>query len=142
MPIHRGQWVAIDMLECLIFIYMIKFTLCFVWWELIFGKYFWHSWVIGMTKNVGQPEIVFPVNYKINTLIMKIGLRFYFPFQSKLINRIFTPYSLLFSVCHPTTTPHLFSTSSVQPQLAVPDHKYIVHFFGNFFFFFFNWISY
>ena len=64
---------------------------------------------------------------------MKIGLRFYYPFQSKLINRIFTPYSLLFSVCHPTTTPHLFSASGVQSQLAVPDHKYIVYFLVSFF---------
>ena len=68
--------------------------------------------------------------------MMKIGLRFHFPSFSKVINRIFTPYSPLFSVCHPTTTPHLFSASNVQPQLAVPDHKYIVYFFGKFFFFF------
>ena len=68
--------------------------------------------------------------------MMKIGLRFHFPSSSKLINQIFTPYSPLFSVCHPTTTPHLFSASRVQPQLAVPDHKYIVYFFGKFFIFF------
>ena len=67
---------------------------------------------------------------------MKIGLRFHFSSSSKLINWIFTPYSPLFSVCHPTTTPHLFSASGVQSQLAVPDHKYIVYFLVSFFFFF------
>ena len=57
-----------------------------------------------MMKNVGQSEIVFPVNYKINILIMKIDLRFHFPSRSKLINQIFTLHCLVFATQLPPLT--------------------------------------